>query len=58
MASVLKKNVDYQANHNNEFLHFVGSRQRSELEFWSYDIQRLVCLQGTALENQENSMCA
>lgn len=29
MASVLKKNVDYQANHNDKFLHFVGSNIQS-----------------------------
>lgn len=49
----LKKNVDYQANQNNKFLHFVSSSQLSGSDIHSGDIHQSVYLQGTSLKTEK-----
>lgn len=53
---LFKKNVDYEANQNNKFLHFGSSSQLSRFDFYSRDIRQFVYLQGASLENWENSI--
>lgn len=49
-------NVDYQANQNNKFLHFLGSSHCLGFDFYSCEVHHFVYLQGTFLENGENSI--
>lgn len=49
-------NVDYQADQNNKFLHFLSSSHRLGFDFYSCEVHHFVYLQGTFLENGENSI--
>ena len=45
------KNVAYQANQNNKFLHFISSSHLLGFDFYSCDVHHFVYLRGTSLEN-------
>lgn len=46
-------NVDYQANQNNKFLHFLSSSHRLGFDFYSCEVHHFVYLQGHFLKMEK-----